>query len=404
MTASAVPELPRSRFRFGDSLRVGVDGLVARPLRAALSAVGVAIGIGALVAVLGISASSRTDLVDRLGRYGNLLTAGTGQTLTGQAAPLPPTARTMIRRIPPVREVAAIGLVPGATVRRTALIPATSTGGIAVVASDAGFARALGARVASGAFLNRATATEPSVVLGASAARYLGIVDASLGQQVDIDHHLFAVVGLLAPVEIAPEVDQTALIGFDAAESLLHFDGAATRIYVRSDPDQVVAVQGVLGRTSNPAQPEAVIVSRPSDLLAARTAAAQTFSALYLGLGAVALLVGGIGIANVMVVAVLERRQEIGLRRAIGATGGHIARQFLVEAVALAAAGGLLGTALGLVASVAWGAVHGWPLTIPGPAVWGGVGVSVAVGAVAGLFPARRAARVPPSEALRAGA
>jgi putative ABC transport system permease protein len=384
-----------------DLVLVGTSGLRARPGRAALSTLGIAVGITALVAVVAISASSRTDLSERLGRFGNLLTAGSGQTLGGDVASIPATAAAMVERIPSVRTVSAIGVVPGATVRRTSAIPATDSGGIAVVAADDGLATTLGADLAHGRFLDRALDSFPVVVLGASASRLLGVTDTAPGRQVDIDGTLFAVVGILAPVEIAPEIDQTALVGFPSAVAVLGFDGSATRLYVRSDPDQTVAVRGVLARTVNPEHPEAVSVSRASDLLAARLTTRTTLGRLYLGLGAVALLVGGIGIANVMVIAVLERRGEIGLRRALGATRVQIAAQFLVEALALAGLGGLVGVAVGAAATRITVALEHWPYAVPAWTLWGGPVAAVATGVIAGLYPAARAARVSPADALR---
>jgi putative ABC transport system permease protein len=266
---------------------------------------------------------------------------------------------------------------------------------------DPGLLAAIDGRAAHGTYLNAATARYPAVVLGAPAARLLGVADLDVPQQVHIGGHDCTVVGILEPIVIAPEIDQTAMLGFAAAEALLGFDGAATRLYVRSDPDQVSAVRQVLARTTNPESPEATVVSLPSELLAARDAARNTFGALYFGLGAVALLVGGVGIANVMVISVLERRSEIGLRRALGATRVQIGAQFLVEAVLLAIAGGAAGTALGATAAALAARVPRWPLVIPGMAIWGGLTAAVIVGAVAGLYPAARAARLAPTEALR---
>ena len=126
---------------------------------------------------------------------------------------------------------------------------------------------------------------------------------------------------------------------------------------------------GVLAATANPMNPEEVEVSRPTDALEAREAADDTFTALFLGLGAVALFVGGVGIANVMVISVLERRSEIGLRRAIGATKGHIAVQFLGEALLLSLIGGVAGVAIGYGVTMAWAAYKDWEVLVPQVAV-----------------------------------
>ncbi len=177
--------------------------------------------------------------------------------------------------------------------------------------------------------------------------------------------------------------------------------GHPTIIYVRADPDHVTGVYSPLAATTNPANPSSVLVSRPSDAIAAQLAAKKSFTSLFLALGAVALLVGGIGIANIMVISVLKRRSEVGLRRALGATRRHIAVQFLTESVLLALLGGVAGTVLGAVATAGYAASQSWATVIPLQALWGGLGCALAIGAVAGLYPAARAARLPPTEALR---
>ena len=396
--------LTPARLRPSDVLRVGGAGLRTRPLRVFLSALGIAIGIAAMVSVVGISTSSREDLNRQLARLGtNLLSVGPGQNLFGEASHLPDEAVGMIGRIGPVESVTATGRVSGARVYRNDRIPSGQSGGIAVLAARTDLLDTVGGVVASGTFLNDATARYPAVVLGAKAAERLGVGAADPQQQVWLGRTWFTVVGVLYQVPLAPELDNAALVGWPAAQGQLDFDGYATTVYTRSDESYVEAVRAVLATTANPENPNEVQVSRPSDALAAKQATDRTLNGLLLGLGAVALLVGGVGVANTMVISVLERRAEIGLRRSLGATRGQIRIQFLAESLLLSALGGIGGVLLGIAVTSSYAITQGWPTVVPAWAMAGGVGATLVIGAVAGLYPAVRAARLAPTEALAAG-
>jgi putative ABC transport system permease protein len=384
-----------------DVVRTGALGLRTRRARAALSALGIAIGVASMVAVLGISESSKADLLAQLDKLGtNLLRVAPGQSFLGEEAVLPEAAASMLGRVDGVQSVAATAGVSGQTVRRSPYIDEAETGGIGVAAADPSLRGAVGATLRRGTFLNAATGRYPAVVLGSEAANTLGIDDA--GSRVWLGGRWFTVVGILDPVTLAPALDTAALIGFDVAADLFGSEGNPSTVYVRVDQERVEPVRELLGRTANPQRPEEVEVSRPSDALEARAAAKTAFTSLFLGLGAVALLVGGVGIANVMVISVLERRSEIGLRRALGATRRNVGVQFLAESLLLAGLGGAAGTLLGSLVTVGYATREGWTAALPPVALAGGVIVAVVAGGVAGLYPALRAAHLSPTDALRA--
>jgi putative ABC transport system permease protein len=307
----------------------------------------------------------------------------------------------MVTRIGPVRTASATGALPEVAVYRNDHIPRGQTGSLAVAAARTDLLTTVAGRMAAGTWLRPGTDALPVVVLGATAALRLDIH--APGPRVWLGGQWFGVAGILAPVELAPELDSTALVGWPAAQRYLGFDGHPVTIYCRTEPARVEAVRAVLAATANPQHPHEVRVSRPSDALAAQRATDAAFTGLLLGLGAVALLVGGVGVANTMVISVLERRSEIGLRRALGATRGHVRAQFLTEALLLSGLGGAAGVLLGALVTTGYAALAGWPALVPWWALAGGFAATQLIGAVAGLYPAVRAARLPPTAALGGG-
>lgn len=393
-----------SRLLPRDLLRLATVGLRTRKLRAALSVLGISIGIASLVAVLAISETSKADLLEKIERLGtNLLTVGPGESPFGEETKLPAAAAGRIRLVEGVGSAAATTIVEGATVRRSSYVPANITSGIFVEAADPELLATLEGTTAAGRFVDRATERYPAIVLGAKAAKRLGIHGIGGVVQVYVSGRLFSVVGILEPLPLVPELDSAALIGYPAAARFFGTGRNPSMVYVRAEEgeSQVRGAAALLPGAANPFEPAEVAVSRPSDALEAQAAAEGAFTSLFLGLGAVALLVGAIGIANVMIISVLERRSEVGLRRALGARRRHIAIQFLGESFVLGIAGGVVGVLLGVGATSAYAAYEGLTLLVPTVAVAGGLLAACVLGAVAGLYPAMRAARLTPTEALR---
>ncbi len=393
--------LAPSRLRPSETARVGLGSLAARRLRSALSALGIAIGIASLVAVLGLSDSSKSALLDQIGALGtNLLTIEAGSGFGAGDAALPETSVATVSRVPTVEATSAVYAVD-AGVYRNDLVPEDLTGGISVYGTDPGLLGALNGEIARGSFLTEATRDHPVAVVGAVAAERLGVRNLDQPVRLYIGDRWVEVAGVLEPFALAANLDRAVLIGDRAAERYYDTELAPATVYVRVHEDHIDATRDVLAATVDPENPEEAEISRPSDLLEARSAAESSFTSLFLGLGAVALLVGGIGVANVMVIGVIERRGEIGLRRAIGATRAHIRRQFFTEALTLATLGGTAGVLLGVAVTYGYSLAQGWRVIIPPVALIGGFAAAVAIGVIAGVYPAIRASRVSPTEALR---
>jgi putative ABC transport system permease protein len=399
------------RLSLRDGLRVASVGLRARPLRAALSALGIAIGTAAIVGVLGLSSSSQAGLIAEINRLGtNLLTVEAGQSLTGGPAQLPAEAPARITLLDNVQLVAHTALLRNRYVYRSSMIPVGNSGGLEVRATSLNLPAVLNTAIARGNWLNDGTARLPVAVLGSVAAAQLGIERVYAAERIWLGGQWFNVAGILQPSPLTPDIDDSALIGYPAAQKYLGYvsivrgqneAGPPSTIYVRTATGHEVAVQSLLAQTANPEAPYEAAVSQPSDVLTARAAAAGAFNSLFLGLGAVALIVGAVGVANIMIISVLERRSEIGLRRALGATKRQIRSQFLAESILLAVIGGVVGVLAGAATTAVYAGSKGWAVVIPVEAWSGGIASAIVIGALAGLMPAVRASRMPPTVALR---
>jgi putative ABC transport system permease protein len=393
--------LSRGRLRLADLARLAAVGLRTRKLRASLSALGIAIGVAAIVAVLGLSASSQAGLLAEISKLGtNLLTVTNGQNFGGGTAELPKAAPAMIGQLNGVTSVQDVGAVSNVNVFRSPLIPAIHTNALSVDAASMGLPATVGTSLAQGRWLNAATAREPVAVLGAAAAQRLGVDRVYPGERIWLGGQWFYVTGILHQALLAPELDSAVFVGFPAAGKYLGFDGHPSTVYLRAATSKVQAVDNLLAYQASPQNPTGVTVAQPSVALTAQEQAKGAFNGLFLGLGAVALLVGAVGVANIMIISVLERRSEIGLRRALGATKGQIRIQFLSEAILLSLTGGAFGIATGAAATLIYAQRKGWATVIPTEAWAGGLGATLVIGALAGLWPAIRAAGLSPTEAL----
>ena len=282
------------RLELRDWLRVATVGLRARPLRAALSALGIAIGTAAIVAVLGLSASSQAGLITEINQLGtNLLTVEAGQSLTGGPAQLPRDAPVRITLLNDVHQVAHTALIANENVYRSSAMPVAETGGLEVQAASLSLLSVLGTGIARGVWLNAGTARVPVVVLGAVAAQQLGIDRVYPGKRIWLGSQSFDVAGILKPSPLTPDIDVSALIGYSAARTYLGYvsvvhgqqeAGPPSTIYVRAATGHEAAVQTLLAQTADPEAPYEAAVSQPSDVLTARAAASGAFDSLFLGL------------------------------------------------------------------------------------------------------------------------
>ncbi|MFK4105124.1 ABC transporter permease [Streptomyces sp. NPDC019531] len=407
MTATLTPTTPVAdtrpvRLAPLDILRLGLLGIRTRKIRAALSALGISIGIATMIVVTGIPASSQKALMNELSALGTNMLQAVPNSTGNNPVLLPPQSVDMVRRIGPVTQASAVANTH-ATVYRNDRVDPNDYAGLTVLASKTNLLKAINAKVQSGRFLSPATEKFPTAVLGSVAASRLGVSRAGGGASdslIYVNNRWFTVIGVLAKTPLSPDIDRSVLVGWDAARTQLKFDGHPTVLYIKAEEDRMEAVRQVLPATIYPELPGMVQVSRPSDALAAKRATQSTFSALFLGLAGVALLVGGIGVANTMVISVLERRREIGLRRALGANRGQIRSQFLTESVALSGLGGLAGTVLGVLATVGYATYQDWPPVIPLSSVAAGFGGAIVIGMAAGVYPSIRASRLTPTEAL----
>ncbi len=391
----------KQRLKIKDLFFVALYGVRARRGRAALTSIGIGIGIAAIVAVTGISASGRADLLATLESLGtNLIKASPQAGFFGTQEKLPDGVVGMIERIGPVEEVTSTTQTD-LIVRRSDFISEFEGGGISTIVTSPELLQVVGGNLIEGRFIQDGLSNIPVTVLGSVTASRLGINTLDTPTKILIGNEWFGVVGIIDELKIHPDLDRSVFIGYGVAKTLFDIDKEPTTIYVRANPTYIEDVVEVIAPSMNPENPDQVQVSRPSDALEAQEAADAAFTNLLLGLGSVALLVGGVAIANVMVMSVLERRMEIGVRRSIGATRKEIRYQFLLESIVLSGIGGLVGVVLGTGVTLGYTNYTDIVFSIPVSQVLGAILLALLIGAISGVYPAIKASKIQPAEAVR---
>lgn len=390
--------------RIADLLHSAWIGATGRRSRTVLAALGIALGIAAYVALSGIAASNQSALLARLDALGaNLQVVTPGQDAARQPIPLPQYAPRTLARQPQVERVGVFDTTPeNVRIFKNELVPKSNGNALALSVMRPGALDALGASLTQGHGIDADNEHLPVAVLGSEAAYRLGVT--GVGDRVLIDDAWYGVVGILDPVPQARSFDSSVIIGSKYAKA--HYPdqaktiGRISAIYVRTKPGDAEALRRMLAHAAN-LTGSGVSVNASADLSEARNTTDDSLTTLGLMIGVIALAVGGMSIANMMIVTVMERRGEIGLRRALGATPGAIRMQFVTEAAMLSAFGGLAGIGIGAGTAMAVAVSAHQPMALD----WGSLPLAwcaaVLVGILAGIYPASRAARLTPTEALR---
>lgn len=388
-----------------DLLAITVQSLRARVLRSLFMAVGAAVGVGVVVGAQGTLLSAKGDLRASLDELGtNLLVIRAGEGSTPQIPRLPANVSQRVSGITTVESVAwtaAVDQVP-AVLPRVAGHDLGQVSARVLIASPE-ILEVLRLDLAAGRFLTEADdgSALTAAVIGPAVAGALGI-DNAAEHSLEIAGVDFAIVGILAPSELAPELDSSVIIPASTADRRFGSAATPTTLYVRTEPSQVVETAAVLPLAIGYGGPDArPTVSVATELLQARATVDRNQQAVLFGVGALALLVGSFGVVNTLHIALLERRSEVGLRRALGQQRGVVGAQFVLEAGLIGAAGAVLGAAAATSFVVVLAERREWVVQLDIPLTLAAVGAATVISAGAGLGVARKAARLDPLDALR---
>jgi len=392
--------------RFRDLLSIAVGGIRARKVRTLLIMLGPVVGVAAMVGAVGLTESAKGDLKARLAELGtNLITAEAGASFGQQNPTLPKSAVSRVKAIESVERASAVAEVKGVvTLPSAAGASYYQTFPVPVLASDDKLPEVLEVPIRSGRWLAKSDGANKTraVVLGGGLADEYGVLPGEI-RTVQLNGIDYGVVGVLDRVPLEPSLDNAAFVTQWAAKHDFATDGAPTKMYVRARPGSTEATSKAIPTAVSLGGSGSVTTKIPSDALEASARADKTLQQTALFAGLLALAVGGLGIANVMSISVIQRSSEIGIRRALGSTRALIALQFLLEALFVGLLGGLVGAVVGVGIVYLVSAIAGWVVVIDYAKMPIWIGLAVGVAAVAGLYPSVKAARLEPLETLRLG-
>ena len=382
-----------------------IAAIVAKPGRSFLTALGTVLGVGTLIVILGLTSTASGQVSARFdAQAATTVTVKDARDPEG-GAPFPFTDEA-IARARALNGVTGAGVIYAPTTDdqvASAHPEHTTPTTLPVIAVSPTAWDAIGPALSAGRLYDAFAEHQPVVVLGRAAAGRLGVTGEGPPTAIQIGGRPFLVAGVIDDVERRPDLLLAVLVPTGTAEDLW---GAPTpkseaELLISTHPGAALQVADEAPITVAYLAPRDVSVAPPPDPRALRDHISSDLTSLFYALAGICLLIGTVGIANTTLVAVMERSAEIGLRRALGATGRHIAAHVVAESASLGILGGVLGTALGLTAVIAIALLRGWsPVIEPALLLWAPL-LGLATGAAAGLYPARKATRIEPTEALR---